>query len=198
MLIFKNSKQLIAAATNISISLWQPCCVNIIYREPTTWLQCLHCSKCTFGLIFNFHLKRSYRNADVVLRVGLVKIFVTWVPANVVAPNTLCEESQYAALVWPFQYTVIVFQHFPHRLVWLPTEAEVSNKPINMQNIEQSSSAQQPSAKGEINTWLQSGRWLLTLVFLSCARLLPVLSESYFTCQTSTHGSTGRLMHLQK
>lgn len=150
MLIFKNSKQLIGAATNIPILLWQPCCVNIIYRKPTTWLQCLHCSECTFGLIFNFHLQCSYRNADVVLCVGLVKIFVMWVPVNVVTPNTLREELQYATLVWPFQYTVIVFQHFPHRLVWLPTEAEVSNKPINMQNIEQSSSAHSHQPKGRL------------------------------------------------
>lgn len=143
MLIFKNSKQLIAAVVNISILLLQPYCVNIIYWESrqTTWLQCLCCNKCTFSLILNFHLKCSYRNADVVLFVGLVKIFVMWVPVNVVTPNKLCKVLQYTVLLWPFQYTVIVFQHFPHRLVWLPTEAEVNNKPINTQNIEQSSSA---------------------------------------------------------
>lgn len=123
--------------------------IEYIESPGRPWWQCLHHNKGSFGLILNFHLKRSHGNADVVIFVCLVKIFVMRVPANVVTPNKLCKVLRDAVLVWPFQCTVIVFQHFPHRLVWLPTEGEVTNKPINMQNIEQSCSAHshQPKAR---------------------------------------------------
>lgn len=187
---------------NISVLLWQTYCVNIIHckSRQTTWLQCLRCSKYTFGLMLNFHLRCSYRNADVVLFVGLVKISVMWVPVHAETPNKLCKVLQCTALVWPFQYRNC-FPHFPHRLVWLPAEAEVNNKPINMQNIEQSSSAHshQPNVRLACGC-RQDGEF--TLGFLSLARLslylLNHISVVYWSKWAVPHVSTGWLIQWQK
>lgn len=148
-------------------------------------LQCLHQSKCIFYLILNFHHTCSPRNADVVIFVSLVKIFIMWVPANVATPNKLCRVLQYAVLVWPFQYSVIVFQHFPHRLVWLPTEGEVNNKPINMQNTEQSSTAHSHQPKARLTRGCSQDSDSLLLAFSAlhvCSLyLLNHLSSVYWS-----------------
>lgn len=71
------------------------------------------------------------------------------------------------------------FPHFPHRLVWLPAEAEVNNKPINMQNIEQSSSAQshQPNLRWACGCRQDGESWLPE----PCTSL-PVSPESHSCC----------------